>query len=472
MTHSTHPKQSNALPFFRWWKLPTAVAETFTDMSSTFELLDELKTSVTQILDGSYIPNPDSELTIILEPLVTSINKSKRASLSTLVNVWVQQTSPIFAVASMKNDMTELGVRVQTVAAATDELVASIEEISRTTESVTHETVEAYRQLVSSMTSANYASGKLDQLDSSIKDLSTQVVSLSQSVDSVFAVVKSIEAIANQTRLLALNASIEASRAGQAGAGFNVVANEVKKLSLQTEKATVDIEKRIKALSTGMKALLSAMVGSSLLGKDSNTAVKEAVEQITALDSTLNNVTVNMSFIAAIVQEQTAATSEVASTVNGTVCIATAALVTIDSLSSAVDSVSQVIAPQLVTPSPTSLDYVLLAKSDHASFKKRVLDTLTGRGSTQSTDLPNHCSCRFGKWYESITDETILTSPAYKNIKIPHIQVHEYGRFALDHFANGDYSSAIKAASKMDEVSLEVLACLDSLIELLNHRYP
>jgi methyl-accepting chemotaxis protein len=113
---------------------------------------------------------------------------------------------------------------VQSVASATSEVGASIEEIGRQLQHSTKIAAEAVKQA--------------EQTDA-------RIMQLSQSAGRIGDVVTLITTIAAQTNLLALNATIEAARAGEAGKGFAVVANEVKMLATQTAEATEAIETQI-----------------------------------------------------------------------------------------------------------------------------------------------------------------------------------------------------------------------------------
>jgi methyl-accepting chemotaxis protein len=118
----------------------------------------------------------------------------------------------------------------------------------------------------------------------------TTVAKLGASSAEVGNIVKVITSIAEQTNLLALNATIEAARAGEAGKGFAVVASEVKDLAQETAKATEEISQRIGAIQTDTDAAVGA------IGQ-----ISEVIERINAYSDT----------IASAVEEQTATTSEI-----------------------------------------------------------------------------------------------------------------------------------------------------------------
>lgn len=163
----------------------------------------------------------------------------------------------------------EASANVQTVAAAAEELSASITEISRQVEKTTQIVGDA----------ADHA-----------QNTNTQVEQLAETANKIGNVISLIQDIAEQTNLLALNATIEAARAGEAGKGFAVVASEVKGLANQTAKATGDIASQI---------------------SDIQNSTQEAVSAIKQITQTMGDVDQYMGAIASSVEQQGSATDEI-----------------------------------------------------------------------------------------------------------------------------------------------------------------
>ena len=164
----------------------------------------------------------------------------------------------------------EAAVNVQTIAAATEEMTVSVREIN---DRVSH----AAQTTITAAEAATRTEG--------------EIRALSEAATGINEVVGLIQTIAAQTNLLALNATIEAARAGEAGKGFAVVASEVKQLAQQTAKATEDIGRKVGLIQN---------------------ATERTVESINRIVATIDSVRDISTAIASAVEQQGAATHEIA----------------------------------------------------------------------------------------------------------------------------------------------------------------
>ena len=441
------------------------------DATVKTEIVGSISTAVSQILDASaqLDSSTDEEVMAALRPLIDHLRSHRFDMLHEIASIWVAQTTPLYAVARMKANMHDLGERSHSIAAAIDELLASINEIARTSDGVSQDASEVRQNVGASNTSVEQAVTIIAEIANSVTTLSNKVDSLNGACEQIAQIVRTIEKIASQTNLLALNATIEAARAGDAGKGFAVVATEVKALSNQTANATEDIRSRIATLQVGMSDILAAMSSSAQQVETGTSAIRNVGDSVNLINHQVDEVCQKMVQIASIVTEQGAATAELSRNMSGTVEMTDDALAAIDVVAQAMNNVSSTVEPLLkeLGKNPDDKQLVQLARSDHASFKKRVIDTLTGYGHTKDGDLPDHHSCRFGKWFDNLSNPRITGSAAFQAMKEPHSMVHIFGKEALAHFQKGDYQSAITAAGKMEDASKKVFAALDDIARLL-----
>ena len=219
--------------------------------------------------------------------------------------------------AGLRGRIATLGRNAETVAAASQQLIATAERMTHTASETSEQAiaVSASSQEVSGH--VNNAAAATEQLTASIREISGSaaeasriaseavgvaseageiVDNLERSSGEIGAVTKLITAIAAQTNLLALNATIEAARAGEAGAGFAVVATEVKKLAEETAAATAGINEKIVVIQSDTESVTGAI-----------SRIGEIIAKIDGLQSDISSA----------VQEQSETTDEIARTVVG-----------------------------------------------------------------------------------------------------------------------------------------------------------
>jgi methyl-accepting chemotaxis protein len=229
--------------------------------SKTSELAATRRSELHNLADGF-----EAAVGIIIENVGAASNELENSAVTlTESSAATQELSTVVAGAS-----EETSANVQSVASATEEMAASVGEIGR--------------QVRDSNKIAQEAVEQVQRTDARITELSL-------AANRIGDVTKLITTIAEQTNLLALNATIEAARAGEAGRGFAIVAQEVKALSAQTAKATSEITTQIDEMQT---------------------ATQESVLAIKEISGTIGRVSEIASIIAAAIEEQGAATHEIA----------------------------------------------------------------------------------------------------------------------------------------------------------------
>lgn len=196
------------------------------------------------------------------------------------------------------------------VATAMNQMAATVQEVATNANETSHSVKEANQQTVQGQDIVNESVRGMESLAREMENAAKVITDVGHASDNIYAVLDVIKAIAEQTNLLALNAAIEAARAGEQGRGFAVVADEVRTLAGRTQDSTQEITQIIEQLQTGSKNAVDVMSRSLDLAKTVADGAGLAGDSLETIARSINQIDMMSQQIASAAEEQSVVAEE------------------------------------------------------------------------------------------------------------------------------------------------------------------
>lgn len=388
------------------------------------------------------------------------------------INGVVGQMTSMTSIREMLQGIQELTPQIANMSAQAEEMGSAAHQTASSASNASSFVEQSLSTATSGVEKIQQAVSFVEQSFAQFEQVSQQVQEVLNSMGEIKQIVTVIAGVAEQTNLLALNAAIEAARAGEQGRGFAVVADEVRKLAEHTKTSVTDIQQKIGYLSQSSNRTASDILALSHMMQEGKSVMQGAGQEVEQILNHIVTIAEDIQQIAAGSEEQSAVIQEfsqilchVSDSANATERVANATGEGIYAIS---QQLGEIRTRQIQNvPLINTHQALELSKTDHLLWTWRIYNMLLGYEQVDPKNVGDHHVCRLGRWAEGPQAATLRTNPIFMKLASPHARVHDLARQSALAYSQGNVEQASYLLSEMSQASKEVVGILEELQRLV-----
>lgn len=402
------------------------------------------------------------------------MKKSLACNEETLVNVnkLLQFMTSLDYVKGMILDANKQADLVETVAASSEEMSASTEDISNYVQNSNVTAKQTIDETAASLRRIDAAFLTLSKNIEETKAVKTVMEEVTEETEKINSMVNVIKSVADQTNLLALNASIEAARAGEHGKGFAVVADEIRKLAESTRLQVGYIQEVVNGLNGKINKTSSEIEKVIKTFQDSKKEMDDATDGIRGINKSMTIIGDSFNEISANVQEQTAVSQEMSANLlninEKANVLKTEANRTGEAFYEISEQIDQVRMHALAVVSGMNIKSMIeVTITDHLLWKWKVYNMILGYVKLKTEAVGDSNGCRLGKWLLTLDRSNPRITTLIETIKKPHAQLHEDAKRAIQAYERHNLLEAEAILLEIEKSSKAVVKALEEMKHVL-----